>query len=687
MRVARLIVTLACAAVTTAAVGGAWWVHSLGPVPRGDDVALSTQVLDRNGHLLRAYATPEGRWRLPATAGDVDPRLVTMLLAYEDRRFREHRGIDPLAMVRAAYQWVTNGRVISGGSTISMQVARLMEPRTERTLAAKLRQVVRALEIERVLTKNQILSLYLTLAPYGGNIEGLRAASLAYFGKEPRRLSLGEAALLVALPQSPEARRPDRSTIAARHARDRVLDRIAAAGVVPADEIALAKLEGVPAGRKPMPTLAPHAADQAIAAAPSAKIHRLTIDATLQKHLEELARGRAHTLGPDISVAIVVLDNATGEVLARIASADYFDERRAGQVDMTQALRSPGSALKPFIYGLAFEDGIAHPETLIEDRPARYGAYAPENFDLTFQGTVTARRALQMSLNVPAVALLDKVGSSRLSARLAQAGGPLVLPKGEAPGLAMALGGLGIKLADLTMLYSGLARGGMALPVTERMGAAAEPAPQRLLDPVAAWYVGHVLTGTPPPENAVGGRIAYKTGTSYGYRDAWALGFDGKRTIGVWVGRPDGAPIAGLTGRGAAAPILFDAFARTGQAPVPLPAAPKGALFASSAKLPPPLRQFRPQGLPGDGKEPPLRILYPPNGSQIELSAVDGKTDPLALKIAGGVEPLTVLINGVPATAQGGPRTPLVEADGPGFVRLTVIDAKGSADSVMVRLQ
>ena len=466
-----------------------------------------------------------------------------------------------------------------------------------------------------------------------------------------------------------------------------MLDRIAAAGLIPADEVALAKLEPVPAGRRAMPALAPHAADQAIAAAPAAKVHRLTIDAGLQKNLEELARDRARALGPDLSVAIVALDNATGEVLARVASADYFDERRLGQVDMTQALRSPGSALKPFIYGLAFEDGLAHPETLIEDRPARYGAYAPENFDLTFQGTVTVRRALQMSLNVPAVALLDKVGASRLSARLAQAGAPLVLPKGEAPGLAMALGGLGIRLGDLTMLYAGLARGGIVLPVTERAADSTQHAPRRLLDPVAAWYVGNVLTGTPPPENAVGGRLAYKTGTSYGYRDAWAVGFDGRRTIGVWVGRPDGAPVTGLLGRAAAAPILFDAFARTGQAPTPLPPAPKGALFAASAKLPPPLRQFRPAGLAGDGPEPALRILYPPAGSRIEFTGVAGKADPLALKIAGGVEPLTVLVNGMPAAAHGSRRTLFVEPDGPGFVRLTVIDAKGSADSVMVRLQ
>ena len=673
-------------AVLAALLGSAWWVSALGPLPRGEDIEYSTVVLDREGRLLRPYATAQGRWRLPATLEDVDPRYIALMLAYEDRRFRAHPGVDPLALVRAAYQWVRRGHIVSGGSTLTMQVARLLKPRGERSLPAKLRQIVRALEIERRFSKDEVLALYLSLAPYGGNLEGIRAAALAYFGKEPRRLSLGEAALLVALPQSPELRRPDRSVAAARAARDRVLDRVAAAGLAPADEVARAKTEPVPAGRKAMPALAPHAADQAVAAAPGRKLHRLTIDATVQKSLEDLARERARALGPDISLAIVAVDHASGEVRARVASADYFDDRRAGRVDMTQALRSPGSALKPFIYGIAFEDGVVHPETLIEDRPVRYGGYAPENFDLTFQGTVTVRSALQLSLNVPAVALLDKIGASRLSARLAQAGAPLVLPKGEAPGLAMALGGVGVKLSDLTMLYAGLARLGSTLPLVERMDGRAPATPNRLIEPVAAWYVGQVLLGTPPPENAAAGRIAYKTGTSYGYRDAWAVGFDGKRTIGVWVGRPDGAPVAGLTGRLAAAPILFDAFARSGQALAALARAPKGVLLASNGKLPPPLQRFRSAGLAGES-DSPLRIMYPPNGARIELATTDGKPDPVAVKVAGGAAPLLVLVNGVPAAAQAGQRTLFFVPDGPGFVRLTVMDAKGAAESVLLRIQ
>jgi penicillin-binding protein 1C len=695
MPLAAIVVAVAGGAILIAAGAVAVWIASLGPAPLGDRLEFSTTVVDRDGRLLRPYATVQGRWRLPARADGVDPRYLALLTAYEDKRFREHAGVDVFALMRAAAQLIAHGHIVSGGSTLTMQVARLLEPRTERSLGAKLRQIVRAVEIERHLGKDEVLTLYLSMAPYGGNLEGIRAAALAYFGKEPRRLTLGEAALLVALPQSPEARRPDRSVEAARRSRDRVLERVAAAGIFDPAEIMQAKAEPVPAARMPMPSLAPHAADDAVAALPGRSLIRLTIDAPWQASLEDLAGERARALGPDISVAILAVDHATGEVLARVGSAGYFDDQRAGQVDMTNALRSPGSTLKPFIYGFGFEDGLIHPETLIDDRPARYGAYSPENFDLTFQGTVAVRKALQMSLNVPAVAVLDKVGAGRFAARLRQAGGALVLPKGEAPGLAMGLGGVGVRLSDLVKLYAGLARLGTTVPLTERLEAAlpaggdTSPAEAtRLMDPVAAWYVGSILIGTPPPENAPAGRIAFKTGTSYGYRDAWSIGFDGKRTIGVWVGRPDGAPVPGLVGRTAAAPILFDAFARSGKTAAPLPHAPRGALLAANAKLPLPLQRFRPVGFPSEGSEPALKIMFPPNGARLELTAGDGGTaDPLALKISGGVLPLTVLVNGVPLETATAKRTMFYQPDGPGFVRLTVMDARGAADSVVVRLQ
>ncbi len=682
---------MALAAVCLAlAVTFAAWVASLGPLPLHEAHDVSTTIVDRHGKLLRAYAMADGRWRLPVHAAtDVDPTYLKLLFAYEDRRFYSHGGVDPLALGRAAVQLATRGHIVSGGSTITMQLARLMEPRRQRSIYAKLRQMVRAVEIERRMSKDQILDLYLTMAPYGGNLEGIRAASIAYFGKEPKRLSLSESALLVALPQSPENRRLDRHPNAARAARDRVLDRMVEDGVVSEADAAAAKAVAVPKLRKPMPILAPHSADRAMSSVKNKPVIAVMLDASLQQALETLAHDRALTLGPNISVAILAVDNATGEVLARVGSPDYFDDRRAGQVDMTRAVRSPGSTLKPFVYGLAFEDGFVHPESLIDDRPIRFGSYAPENFDMTFQGTVPVRKALQMSLNVPAVALLDRVGASRLSARLKQAGADLVLPKDEAPGLAMGLGGVGITLQDLVTLYSGLARLGNARPLLEIQSQQGEEREgERLLDQVAAWQVGNVLLGTPPPENGVHNRIAFKTGTSYGYRDAWSIGFDGRMTVGVWVGRPDGAPVPGIAGRTAAAPILFDAFARTGKLPAALPRPPKGALVASNAKLPLPLRRYRPLGelVRTDGERAP-HIQFPLDGSRIDVSGGDGAPAAMPVKVAGGALPIIMLVNGVSVGELDSRRQRLIDSPGPGFARLTVIDAKGVADTVVIRIQ
>jgi penicillin-binding protein 1C len=691
------------AAVGVAALGcigiGALWglIDSFGPAPLGRGLEFSRTVLDRKGELLRSYLTSDGRWRLPANRHLVDTRYLDVLLAYEDKRFFAHRGVDPRAMLRAAFQLARNGHIVSGGSTITMQLARLLEPRAQRSLYVKLRESVRAIQIERALTKDQILSLYLTLAPYGGNLEGIRAASLAYFGKEPQRLTLGEAALLVALPQSPEYRRPDRKHEAAKSTRDRVLDRMGRYGLFTQDEIARAKQEPVPTKRRSLPMIAPHASDDAMATVRGAQEIRLTIDGALQRRLEKLSREHVELLGADMSVAILAVENATGATIAKISSPDYFDLRRAGQVDLARAVRSPGSTLKPFIYGLGFEDGVIHPETLIEDRPLRYPGYAPENFDLTFQGTVTVRRALQQSMNVPAVAVLEEIGPPRLAARLREAGADLRLPRQEAPGLALGLGGVGVSLSDLTMLYVGLARQGLAIPLHEiaeidgtaiARDAAAETDTHRLLDPIAAWYVGKILLGTPPPDNATGGRIAFKTGTSYGYRDAWAIGFNGQLSIGVWVGRPDGAPVAGLSGRSAAAPLLFEAFARIYERAAPLPPAPNGALVATTAKLPPPLRRFGARRVAQSLFVKPPSIVFPPNGASLELPLGGAAEENLLpIKIVGGSPPMTVLLDGVPLETGSGARDLFFAPEGPGFVRLTVTDATGAADSVVIRLQ
>ncbi|KQP10906.1 penicillin-binding protein 1C [Methylobacterium sp. Leaf99] len=694
----RIVATGLCVVLTMLAVATfALWrfVATLPPLDLTQANLRSTVVLDRDGGLLRPFATVDGRWRLPLTAAQVDPRMLAMLKAYEDRRFAAHPGIDPAATLRAAGQWLRHGRIVSGGSTLSMQVARLVEPRAARSLPAKLRQMVRAVELERRLGKAGVLDLYLQLAPYGGPVEGLRAASLAYFGRDPARLSFAEAALLVALPQAPEARRPDRFPGAARRARDRVLDRVAARGIITPAEARAAKAEPVPQGRKPFPMLAAHAAEAAVAADPTLRSIRLTLDGRLQASLEALATERAAALGPGLSAAILALDNRTGAVLAQVGSPGHGDASRSGAIDMTGAIRSPGSALKPFIYALAFEQGIAHPETQLDDRPVRFaGAYAPENFDLGYQGTVTARRALQLSLNVPAVELLQAVGAARFIARLRAAGARIELPRDTAPGLPVALGGLGITLTDLARLFSGFARGGLVPPLMRRLDAPVLGSNDaRITEPVAAWYVADTLRGAPPPENALAGRIAYKTGTSYGYRDAWAVGFDRRVTLAVWVGRPDGNAVPGLVGRVVAAPILFDAFARFGGEPEAVPQ-PADALVTTTAGLPPPLRHIRrdvPKSVAA-ALSATLKIAYPPDGARIDLGLAGtdlagGAPDVgLALKALGGVPPLIWMVDGLPV-AGGARRHAAWSPVGAGFARISVMDATGASDSVMVRIE
>lgn len=648
----------------------------------------SVLVSDRNGHLLRPFTTADGRWKLPLTVAEVDPGYLALLKAYEDRRFDSHGGIDGQALLRATGQMLRHGRIVSGGSTLTMQVARLLEPREERSLAAKLRQMARAWQLEARYSKGEILDFYLTLAPYGGNIEGVRAASLAYFGKEPKRLSLSEAALLVALPQSPEVRRPDRSAALAKRARDRVLRLAADRGAILRADAEMAMLDPVPMARRPFPALAPHAAEAAVKADPATRVHRLSIDRSMQSALEGLARERVEAFGPKASIAILVVDHASGAVRASVSGADYFNAARAGAVDLTQAVRSPGSALKPFIYAIAFDNGLAHPETMVEDRPSRFASYSPENFDLTYQGNVTARIALQQSLNVPAVDLLAEVGPFRFLSRLRGAGAEVMLPKEAPPGLAAALGGLGIRATDLALLYTGLARGGATVPLSIRPMRPDVPlTDRRLSGPVAAWYTADVLKGTPPPQHGLAGRIAYKTGTSYGYRDAWAAGFDRRHTIVVWVGRPDGAPVPGLTGRSAAAPILFDAFSRIGSEPVSLPV-PRDALVASTSQLPPPLRHLRKDTRGSVATTASLKIAFPPDGARVDLGLTAGQdASELALRAQGGQLPLIWFVNGRPVTAADARRQASWAPDGAGFTRVTVMDAQGASDSVTIRIE
>ena len=660
------------------------------PPPLANGAEMSREVLDRDGKLLRAYTTPIGVWRLPVSLDAVDPDYVNMLIAYEDRRFRTHRGVDPLALVRAAVQLVLNGgRIVSGGSTITMQVARLIEPRTERSVSAKLKQMARAVQIERRLSKDEILSLYLTLAPYGGNLEGVRAASLAWFGREPRKLTLSQAALLVALPQAPETRRPDRQHAEALLARNRVLARMSAAGLIPESEIARASAAQVPGRRLALPDLAAHTADLAIRTQPDASSIRLTLDGDIQTRLEGLGAETAGRLGPRQSLAMVLADGRTGEVLASIGSTGHLDANRAGAIDMTQAVRSPGSTLKPFIYGLAFEDALIAPETLIDDTPADFSGYRPRNFDRGYMGEVSIREALQFSLNVPAVRLLEAVGPQRLLARLRRGGTTLDLPPGGAPGLAIGLGGAGVSLRSLVQLYTAFVNNGMAHPLRD----GSEPvAPGPLQQPVMAadanWRVADILSGVSAPQGAPNIAIAYKTGTSYGYRDAWAIGFDGRHVLGVWVGRPDAAPVPGLSGIETAAPLLFEAFARAGLDRVDFPGPPAGIVERSRSALPYALKKYRGRdadvGVVADGSLPP-QIVYPPQGARVALgSGGSGPLMPLVIKLQGGSGPYRLIANGEALPKPSRRRVLNWTPDSPGASTLTVMDAEGRAASVSV---
>jgi penicillin-binding protein 1C len=680
------------AALLIAALGGGVVLDRVYPPDLARLGSHSVMVLAGDGQILRAFSAAGGAWRFPAKPEEVDPKFLRFLIAYEDQRFAMHPGVDPLAVLRAAGQAAAAGKVVSGASTLTMQTARLLEPRP-RVLASKLIEMARAVQLEARLGKPDILGIYLTLAPYGGNLEGVRAASLAYFGKEPLHLSEAEAALLVALPQSPETLRPDRFPAAAQAARNKVLARMRDAGVIDDLTYRTALAEPSPSRRLPALNEAPHLALRLRLEAPGDLMIRTSIDADLQRRIEAMAARVQGGLEPGAGVAALVVDNAERRVVAYLGSADFFDDRRFGQNDMVDAIRSPGSALKPLIYGMAFEDLVVHPETVVKDVPMRFGDYAPSNFDHLYRGEVTAREALQLSLNLPAVALLDRVGPARFAQRLRDAGGGLILPdKHHQPGLPIALGGVGTSLERMVTLYAALAEGGIARPLLyradEKLGEG-----HAVMSPLAAWYVTRILDETPPPERWLAATnrrnastVAYKTGTSYGYRDAWALGYNARYTVGVWVGRPDGAFSAGRMGREAAAPILFQIFDQLPYGESAASVAPEGAIVASTNELPANLRRFDPQPGAESGAAPQTMagpaIQFPVDGATLDLAQTS-----LVLTARGGALPLRWLVNGKPIDSAPFRRQAEWDPDGKGAARVTVIDGLGRSASAEVWLK
>jgi penicillin-binding protein 1C len=639
----------------------------------------STEVLDRNGALLRVYPVGNGIWRMAPQLDQVDARFLALLTAYEDKRFYSHAGVDPVALLRAVGQALWNGRAVSGGSTLTMQLARLLEDGSTGRWAGKLRQIRLALALERRLSKQQILALYLTHAPYGGNIEGLRTASYAWFGKAPTRLTPSQAALLIALPQSPERRRPDRALSAAAIARDRVLARLAKAGLLSATEVEMASQARLPRRMRAFPRLAPHLSDRVVASRPAASRLSLTLDAQVQAKMQRLLAQAATRAGPRMSAALLAVDHQTGEILASVGSPAFADSTRQGFVDMTQARRSPGSTLKPLVYGLSFEAGLVHPESLIHDGPVEFDGYAPQNFDGQFRGDIRVREALQMSLNIPVVRLTREITPAQLLASLRRGGAIPELPGGK-PGLAISLGGIGTSLQDLVQIYAGIAAGGQGPRLRSDQGAPFEALP-RVLSPVAAWQLGDILRGVTPPPGARAGRLAYKTGTSYGHRDAWAIGWDGQHVIGVWMGRADGTPVPGAFGGDLAAPVLFEAFGRLKPDLAALPPPPPATLIVTAAELPLPLRRFRPRDAVFSDAQLAPQLLFPPDGAGLAL-----RGEPLVVKLRGGTAPFALLADGRVLTKEQRQREFEVAYPGEGYARLVVVDGAGQSVAVSVQI-
>nr|WP_305889023.1 penicillin-binding protein 1C [Parvularcula maris] len=629
------------------------------------EVRTSAVVLDAGGVPLRVFPVEDGRWRLKARAEELDPRLIEALLAVEDKRFFEHRGVDLCAVGRAALTNLRAGTTLSGASTITMQTARLLEPRP-RNLPSKLIEMLRARQIERRLSKEEILGLYLTLTPYGGNLEGVETASLAYFGKAARQLSDSEIALLLALPQSPEARRPDRQTAGAKAGRAAVLAKLERAGMLSADRADEADHDPLPTRRRNFPAGAWHAA--ARFAEDGGRV-TTTIEADKQQALRRILVSLAEAEGPDVQAAGMIVRLDTREVVASVGSTHR--RRPGGWLDLTSRRRSPGSTLKPFVYGLAMQEGLVSEEMRIADLPTRFGTYEPQNFSRDFAGELTVGDALRHSLNVPAVLILDALGADRLLGSMRSAGvRPLVPVTGEREaGLAVTLGGVGVTLEELALLYTALGAEGLAAPLRYRLDEKTND-PARLMGQDAAARTLRMLRASPsvegriPPALATDApQVAFKTGTSYGYRDAWAAGVGERYAAVVWAGRADGSARPGRTGRAAALPALLDVFDQLGEG--------SGKTHPGRAAVPSSDRV-----LTGAAE---LEITFPPDGASLPTRA-------RSYVLAGrGRGELRWYVDGEMLSADEN-RQVHWRPPGPGFYSVALADDEGRRTEATVRV-
>ena len=539
--------------------------------PLPDKVEYSTVITDARGEILHAYLTRDQQWRMKTELSDLSPLLRRTIVEKEDKYFYDHPGVNPLAIGRALLRNIFRMRRTSGASTITMQVARALEPR-KRTLLAKCIEAFRALQLEWKYPKDKILQLYVNLLPYGGNIQGVRTAALLYFNKEPDHLSLAEVTALAVIPNRPSSLVMGRDNDRIVAERNRWLVRFARDHVFTGAEVSDALREPLTATRGRMPSYIPHLARRL---KPLGQPYiRTGIDLNKQRTIEQLTAAyvrQLHTTSIS-QAAVLVVDNATGQVVAYVGSADWKDTLNGGQVDGIRAVREPGSTLKPFLYGLCVDAGLLTPRSVIEDVPIDYQGYAPENYDRKFNGYVSMEYALEHSLNIPAVKSLARLGKDRLVSTLAACHCRQIQKDRGKLGLSMILGGCGASLEELTGLYAGLAHEGVWRPLRfyagDTAGARSGPGtPVRMMSPAASFIINDILSRVNRPDfpltwssTAHLPKIAWKTGTSYGRRDAWSIGYNQRYTVGVWVGNFSGKGCPTLSGATVATPLLFQIF-------------------------------------------------------------------------------------------------------------------------------
>ena len=641
------------------------------PVSQAELSNVSPVVLDRNGAWLTAFALDDGRWRFKADLDTIDADFVDAVIRIEDRRFYSHSGVDIPAVFRAAKDWAQAGEVVSGASTITMQLVRQYKPRP-RTLRSKVIESLEALRFELHYSKDEILSQYLTRISYGGNIEGIEAASRIYLGKSPQHLSPDEIALLVSLPQAPEARRPDRQAAHAKRGRNRILTKLEQDGFMSAELVTEAKSAPIPLIRHSLPSkawLSSHYMPK------SSAITQSYIDPFVQNSLETHLASYVARYPKTVNASAVIVHNPTLEIRGHAAIG--LRDHVGGWIDMTRRLRSPGSTLKPFVYGLGADDGVLSFDSYVRDAPSRFGSYQPENFNRRYYGDVRISEALQHSLNIPAVAVLDHVGGNRLQAALVATGANISTPRSDnaQSGLSLALGGTGTTAMDLAALYAALANEGIAKPLKWHDGQESDVS-LRLLSQKTSSQLLTVMAKAPVPAGHIPGHIlkdrpaiAYKTGTSYGFRDSWAAGVAGEYTIVVWVGRPDGGPRPGVTGREAAAPLLFNV---VGDLDVPRVSKPTEQIAATSMK-----RVTTP-----DDAGP--QIVFPAKNTEIAMTAFGQESRGVTIVAETSYGSARIYVNGQTVERQS--EGHIWKPNGPGFYKLSAVDDRGKVSKIRFRV-